>query len=48
MENLNLSLVIPIVIGIVVVVFVLVGARVFYKKAPPNVAMVVTGPSGTI
>ncbi|MBQ9155395.1 MAG: flotillin family protein [Eubacterium sp.] len=39
-----LTIVIPV---IVIIALVIIGSKVMYKQAPPNVAMVVTGPSGS-
>ena len=50
MKNNIMSGIIPVltVAAIVIVVFalVLIVSKVMYKKAPPNVAMIVTGPGG--
>jgi flotillin len=40
------SIIIPVFVFIIIVLVVLI-AKAVYKKAPPNVAMVITGPSGT-
>lgn len=43
----HLSVIVPILIVLAIVFVILLIGTSFYKKAPPNVAMVITGPSGT-
>lgn len=48
MEFLNTltPILIPVIIAIVAIAVITFIGKVMYKKAPPNVAMVVTGPTG--
>lgn len=45
LENSTIMICVLVVVGVIIILLLL--AKLFYKKAPPNVAMVVTGPAGT-
>lgn len=45
LENSTIMICVLVVVGVIIILLLL--ANLFYKKAPPNVAMVVTGPAGT-
>lgn len=45
LENSTITICVLVVVGVIIILLLL--AKLFYKKAPPNVAMVVTGPAGT-
>lgn len=47
MQSLLAPILVPVLLVVLAIAVVMVISKVLYKKAPPNVAMVITGPSGS-